>query len=142
VRHSKYDIEVNDNDGILIKDVNKLVIDPIFAENTIEFRKSKNTLLVVPIKDIEDIEVITNVQTSSGKNSDIKITFNDNRRNKNSITFKIKNDKYLDAMVQQIHLLKDSEEDPLIQKKIKGILNPELCNNCMKDKYVFKFHYR
>lgn len=140
VRHSDYDIEVNDDDGImLVKDVNKVVVDPTIAENTIEFRKNKNTLLVVPIKDIEDIDVIQNLQTSSGKNLDITITFNDNQQNKKSITFRVKNNKYANAIDQQIRLLKDAEGDPSIQKKIKSILNPELCNECMSNKYVFEF---
>ena len=141
VRHSEYDIEVNDNDDItLVSDAHKLVIDPTFTENAIEFRKSKNTLLVLPVKDIEDIDVIQNLQTSSGKNSDITITFNDNQQNKKSITFKVKNNKYVDTIVQQIRLLKDAEGDPSIQKKIKSILNPDLCTKCIKDKYVFEFH--
>ncbi len=72
VRHSEYDIEANDNDDIaIVHDAGKLVIDPTYVENTIEFRKNKNTLLAIPVKDIEDISVISNPQASSGKDSPI-----------------------------------------------------------------------
>jgi hypothetical protein len=94
VNHSEYDIEVNDSDDItLVKDGRKLVIDPTYMGNTIEFRKSKNTLLAIPVKDIEDIDVISNPQTST-KDSSIKIIFNDNQQNKKPITFKVKNNKH------------------------------------------------
>jgi hypothetical protein len=142
LRYSEYDIEVSDNDdgGIAeVKDARKLVIDPTYVGNSIEFKKNKNTLLVLPVKDIEDLDTTSDFQTNSGKDSHIEITFNDNQRNK-SIKFKAKNDKYIDMIVRQIHLLKDAEGDPSIQKKIKSILNPELCNKCMKDKFVFEFH--
>jgi Short C-terminal domain len=139
VRHSEYDIEVND-DVALVKHAHKLVITPTYTGSTIEFNKSNNTLLAIAVKDIEDIDIISNLQTSSGKDSDIKIAFNDNRQNKKSITFKVKNNKHLDVIKQQINLLKRAEVDPFIQKKIKSMLNPELCTVCVNDKYVFEFH--
>jgi hypothetical protein len=142
IHHSEYDIEVNDNcdDAIILaKDASKLVIAPTHVDNAIEFRKSKNTLLAIPIKDIGDIDIISNTQTRSGKDPDIKIIFNENQQDNKSISFKVKNNKYVDVIKQQINLLRDAEADPTIQKKIKSMLNPQLCSKCVKDNYVFQF---
>src|SRR5690348_5316676 len=91
IRHSEYDIDVKDADDlILVNDAHKLIIDPSFTENTVEFRKDKNTLLNLPVMDIEDLEIAQDFQTNSAKDPDIKITFNDNQQDKKSIKFKAK----------------------------------------------------
>src|ERR1041385_3340504 len=78
IRHSEYDIEVKDADDVmLVNDAYKLIIDPSFTENTIEFRKSKNTILTLPVVGIENLEITPGSQTNSTRDSDIKITFND-----------------------------------------------------------------
>jgi len=142
LRHSEYDIEVSDNDEdaiAVVKDAHKLVIDPTYTGNSIEFKKSKNALLVIPVKDIEDMDIISNPQTPSSKDFYLKTIFNDNQQNRKSITFKVKNDKHVDAIKQQINLLKNAEIDPFIQKKIKAMLNPDLCNRCVKEKHTVEF---
>lgn len=91
IRHSEYDIEVkNTDDVMLVNDAHKLIIDPSFTENTIEFRKGKNTLLTLPAVDIEDLEITPDSQTNSTKDTDIKIIFNDDQQDKKSIKFKAK----------------------------------------------------
>ena len=139
LRHSEYDIEVSDNedrDITHVKDARRLVIDPTFIGNRIEFRKGKITLLAIPIKDIEDMDVMLSIDKDSG----IQIIFNDNQQNTNSVTFKVKNKKHVNVLEQQINLLKDAESDPFIQEKVKSMLNPDLCHKCVIEKYVIQFH--
>lgn len=138
LRRSEYDIQVSNNeDGNIagVKDARRLVIDPDYVGNSIEFRKGKNTLLAIPVKDIEGMDA----KSSLDKDSHIQIIYKDDQQNTNSITFTVKNNKHMDMIEQQINLLKDAESDPFLQKKVKSILNPELCSRCVEEEYVFEF---
>jgi hypothetical protein len=143
VQHSEYGIEVlTNNDDALIKDARKLVINPTVIPNIIEIKKNKDTLLTIPVSDIEKVILASNIEQSSKKGTDsvIEISFHDDLQNKKSIILDSKNKKHANIIQQQIQLLKDSENKPSIQKAIKSALNPKLCSVCTEKELIFEFH--
>src|SRR5690349_19144891 len=86
IQHSEYDIELLDNSDITFaKDVNKLVINPTYTQNIIAFKKNKDTLLTIPLRDIDKIVVTANTEHDIKKEKEkekeslpIQVTFSDN----------------------------------------------------------------
>lgn len=118
LHHSEYDIESLDNgDNALIKDAHKLIVNPIDVEdiNIIQFRKNKNSLLTIPIENIEKVISGSNADVNYTKQEAesliIQITFSDSQQSKKSIFFKVKNKKYVDEIQRQIQLIKDFEKE-------------------------------
>ena len=145
IQHSEYEIEVVDNhDVTLVKDARKLVIVPTWSQNAIAFKRNKDTLLTIPISNIDNVIVISNVEDDLKKekqNSTIQITFSDTVLKIRSLVFTPKNEKDVNIIQQQIKLLKDAEVAPSIQRAIKIVLNPALCNNCVENKYLFELNF-
>jgi hypothetical protein len=104
--------------------------------------KNKTTpILTIPVRKIDDVVVVSSdPKVDSNKDQYIKINFYDERQSKkSSIIFRMKNTKHINVIQHQIDLLRDAEVNSSTQKKIKGLLNPELCNTCLEEEYVFEF---
>lgn len=113
VQHSEYSIEINDTDNIELENANKLVIIPVLEHSDLELRRNKETLLSLPIKSIEKVISISNLEENLKKDKDsvLKITFNDTDSSNKSVTFNVKNKRHVPTIQQQILLLKEAERD-------------------------------
>jgi hypothetical protein len=141
IRHSEYDIEVNDTENAELKDANKLVIIPVLERSEIEFRKNKQTLLSILINTIEKIDMVSSLGENLKKESDsaLKITLTDADSSNKSITLTVKNKKHTSRIQRQILLLKEAAQDPSVKKSIMSSLNPNLCSLCLENDLFVNF---
>jgi hypothetical protein len=130
-----YDIRMLNYGNIsILKEVNRLVINPVERDNKLEFRthKKSHTLFAIPVRDIDKIEFVRQLEG-------IEITFYEKpligpQGQTHTILFRV--NKYINSLQSLIQYLRDAEKDPIIQRKLKGDLNPTLCIECYKNEFV------
>jgi hypothetical protein len=146
VEQFEYDIEIVDNGNIFeIDDASKLIINLQETENTLEFKKKRNSesLVTIPLGDIEAVTPITIITKHrmllDKKCLLLEIVFKDNQENKRSVRLDIE-DKYISVLQEQINLLKDASNNLSFQKAIAALKDPTLCSVCIENKFIYGFH--
>jgi hypothetical protein len=131
----EYDIKVIESDNVASQQARKLVINPEYRKNTIQFRRHKDTLLTIPIADVVKILTVSNIRKRFGRerNSVIRLVFSSlGITTERSIKFDVKNVRFVNVFVQQIKLLNDAEGNQSLQKAILTTIYPQLCNRCLE----------
>jgi hypothetical protein len=138
----EYDIKVIESDNVASQQARKLVINPEYRKNTIQFRRHKDTLLIIPIADVVKILTVSNIRKRFGRerNSVIRLVFSGlGITTERSIKFDVKNVRFVNVFVQQIKLLNDAEGNQSLQKAILTTIYLQLCNRCLEKILTFEF---
>jgi len=137
LEHCEHNIELVEHvDVPEVKGAHKLIINPSELEYTLEFKKKRDSdsLLTIPLKDIELAAASTRHKGTLRKKNDLLIQLIFNGK---SLKFDVE-DEHINTILEQIHLLKDVEDNPLAKKSITLGKNPKLCTICTKNKYSFE----